>query len=70
MDPTIIAKIVVEVNKHSQQEIDAIVEFCKQQQARQHLSMYSLGKAIAKKFNLSETAGIKLANAFNRYMIG
>ena len=69
MDPVIKQKILDEINQHTQQELKGIEAFCIQTQAKQHLSIYSLGKAIAQKFNLTETAGIKLANAFNRYLL-
>ena len=69
MDNQIRQKITEEIDKHCQQEIEAIADFCKHTQSKRHLSMSSLGKAIAKKFDLTETAGIKLANGWNRYMI-
>lgn len=62
-------KIIEELGKHTPEELQAISDYCRNTQAKRHLSMYSLGKAIARKFNLPDIAGIKLANAFNRYMI-
>jgi hypothetical protein len=62
MDAKIRAKIIEEVNRHSQGTLDTIADFCIKTQAKQHLSIHSLGKRIAKKFNLSEVAGIKLAS--------
>ena len=69
MDPVIKRKIAEEISNHSQQQLKAISEFCTTIQAKRNLSIYSLGKAISQEFNLSETSGIKLANAWNRYWI-
>ena len=57
------------VAKYPPQQLQAIEEYCIKLQGKRHLSMYSLGAAVAVKFGVTKIEGIKLANAFNRYML-
>jgi len=63
----ILDKIKAEVAKHSPEELQTINEFCIATQ--KGISIFALGARIAKKFNLELTAGIHLANAWNRYLL-
>jgi len=62
-------ELVKIVSAYPREKRNEISLYCVELQGKRSLSMYALGCAIAVRFEVSKIEGIKLAHAFNRYIL-